>query len=120
MIRVYTDHKKVTYKTHNSACVMRWRLLTKEFGPELIYLPGVKNVVADYLSRLKYKNNDNPTDHFALNKEDVNAYSLSYKLIVKYQQKDSELLQKNKKHNTYALRTFTTAGCTRTLIKKDD
>ena len=74
---------------------MRWRLLIKEFGPELIYLPGVKNVIADCLSRLEYKNNDKPTDHFALNEEDVNAYPLSYKLIMKYQQKDSELLQKN-------------------------
>ena len=58
-IRVYTDHKNLTYKTHNSLRVMRWRLLIEEFGPELIYLPGVKNVVADCLSRLEYKNKDN-------------------------------------------------------------
>ena len=56
---------------------MRWRLLIEEFGPELIYLEWVKNIVADCLSRLEYKNNDNPTDHFALNEEEVNAYLLN-------------------------------------------
>ena len=28
-IKVYTDHKILTYETHNSARVMRWRLLIK-------------------------------------------------------------------------------------------
>ena len=41
-INIYTDHKKLMYKTHNSARVMRWRLLIKEFGPELHYWPGKK------------------------------------------------------------------------------
>ena len=54
-IRVYTDHKKLTHKTHNFLRVMRWRLSIEEFGPELIYLPGVKTFVADCLSRLEYK-----------------------------------------------------------------
>ena len=67
---------------------MRWRLLIEEFSPEIIYLPGVNNVVADCLSRIKYKDNDNITDHF---EEEVNAYWLSYNLIMKYQQKDNKL-----------------------------
>ena len=91
-IRVYADHTKLMYKSHNSARVMRWRLMIEEFGPELIYLPGVNNLVVDCLSRLKYDNNDNQTDHFALDEEDINAYPLSYKLIMKYQQKDNKLL----------------------------
>ena len=41
-IKVYTDHKNRTYKTHNSARVMRWSLTIEEFGPELIYIPGNK------------------------------------------------------------------------------
>ena len=52
---------------------MRWRLLIEGFGPELIYLPGVTNVVTDCLGRLEYDNNDDQTDHFALDEEDVNA-----------------------------------------------
>ena len=41
-IKVYSDHKKLTYKMHNSAQVMCWRLTFKEFSPELIYTPGAK------------------------------------------------------------------------------
>ena len=32
-IVVYIDHKNVMYKTHNSACLMRWRLTIEDFGP---------------------------------------------------------------------------------------
>ena len=42
-IKVYTDHKNLTYKTHNSAKDMRWRLTIEEFGPKLIYIPGNKS-----------------------------------------------------------------------------
>ena len=93
---------------------MRWRLLIEEFGPEFINFPGVNNIVVDCLSRLEYDNNNDQTDHFALDKEDINAYPLSYKLIMKHQQKDNKLLQKIKKDKTYSLCTFTTAGRTHT------
>ena len=40
---------------------MRWRLTIEEFVPELIYIPGENNVVADTLSCLpKYKIPDIP------------------------------------------------------------
>ena len=50
-IKVYTDHKNLMYKTHNSARVMCWRITIEEFGPELIYIPSNKNIVADALNR---------------------------------------------------------------------
>ena len=31
---------------------MRWRLILEEFGPQLNYIKGEKNIVADALSRL--------------------------------------------------------------------
>ena len=52
-ITVYTDHKNITYKFFNTERVMRWRLILKEFGPELKYIKGENNVVADALSRLE-------------------------------------------------------------------
>ena len=88
------------------------------FDPELIYLPGVNNVVDDCLIKLKYKDNNNKLDHFAFDKENVNAYPLSYKLIMKCQQKDNELLQKSKKDKAYSLCTFITTQHTCTLITK--
>ena len=84
------------YESHNSAHVMRSRFLIEKFVPELIHLPGVNNVVADCLSRLHYINKDNKTDHFALDEEEVNAYPLSYKLIMKYKQKYNNPFKKVK------------------------
>ena len=36
---------------------MRWRLILEEFGPELKYIKGENNVVADTLSRLEMSDN---------------------------------------------------------------
>ena len=99
---------------------MRWRLLIEEFGPTLHYFPGNKNVVADGLSRLEYDDDDVTPEQFALEKEDINEYPLSYKIIMKYQQKDKALLKKAKNDKEYSLRTFNTAGRTRTLITKNN
>ena len=52
-LKVYTDHLNLLCKAHANQRVTRWRLLLEEYGPELIYLPGKKNVVADALSRLE-------------------------------------------------------------------
>ena len=41
-ITVYTDHKNPTNKVFNTERVMRWRLILKEFGPELKYIKGEK------------------------------------------------------------------------------
>ena len=55
-IRVYTDHKILTYKTQNTETVICWRLLIQEFSPGLVE----KNIVVDALSRLKIEPNDSP------------------------------------------------------------
>ena len=36
---------------------MRWRLILEEFSPELKYIKGENNVVADALSRLEMSDN---------------------------------------------------------------
>ena len=48
-IMIYTDHKNITYKVFNTERVMLWRLILEDFGPELIYIKGKNNVVADAL-----------------------------------------------------------------------
>ena len=52
-IKVYTDHKNLTYVNFNVERVMRWHLIIEEYLPELIYLKGENNIVADALSRLE-------------------------------------------------------------------
>ena len=52
-INVYTDHKNLTCKHINTERIMRWRLLLEEYGLNIQYIQGSKNVVADALSRLE-------------------------------------------------------------------
>ena len=53
-IKIYTDHKNLVHESEmkTSQRVMRWRLLLEEYGPEIVYIKGKANVVADALSRL--------------------------------------------------------------------
>jgi hypothetical protein len=51
-IIVHTDHANLTFKNFNSDRVMRWRLFIEEYSPDLQYIKGETNVVADALSRL--------------------------------------------------------------------
>ena len=53
---VYTDHKNIIQDALglSSDCVYRWRLLIKEHGPEIIYIKGINNTVADAISRLHF------------------------------------------------------------------
>ena len=90
---------------------MRWRLILEEFSPELIYIKGSKNIVADALSRLDKIDNVNNTssnntnnnnkveptleslsENFALNKEDV-LHPTSFKTIMRFKQKNKFLIE---------------------------
>ena len=82
-ITVYTDHKNLTYKNFNTERVMRWRLILEEFGPELKYIKGEKNVVANALSRLEKSENQeilNISEIYGYDDEDLpdSAYPIRY------------------------------------------
>jgi hypothetical protein len=51
LVKIYTDHKNLTFANFKTDRVHRWRLIVEEYGPQIIYHPGVKNIVADFLSR---------------------------------------------------------------------
>ena len=57
-IIVHTDHKNLTCKNFNTERVMRWRLILEEYGPELCYIKGEHNIVADALSLLNLVQDD--------------------------------------------------------------
>ena len=119
-IKVYTDHKNLTYKTHNSARVMGWRLTIEDFGPKLIYIPGNKNIVAKAISCLPLNEatNDNPNDGYycadllALSKDNfpLHAHPLNYKTIMQHQQEDNNLLAAAQRNKSYVFKGFTAAG----------
>ena len=91
---------------------MRWRLLIEEYNPEIIYLEGKANKVADILSRA----HTNPTvetaytlqeyaARFDVNELTDNQFPLQYSLIDKAQQKDHKIL-KNLQKGIYSTDTF--------------
>ena len=55
-IKIYTDHLNLTREAlgATSDSVHCWRLLLEEFGPEIVYIKGIYNTVADAISRLDY------------------------------------------------------------------
>ena len=72
---------------------MRWRLLIEEFGPNLIYIKGANNIVADALSRMAMTEEDFSAEAFAGDAEVdfPTEYPLSYPEIAHEQSKDKEV-----------------------------
>ena len=109
-------------RQHNSDRVMRWRLYIEEYSPELTYVPGANNVVADALSRLEIQ--AEPMEEAFFTEElrsDLYCYStdtltnadfpLDYAQISKAQLKDKKLLKvRDKKNSPYESHNFMFAG----------
>ncbi len=62
-IKVFTDHANLMRDALGltSDQVYRWRLLLEEYGPEIMYIKGIHNTVADAVSRLEYDPSVNKT-----------------------------------------------------------
>ena len=110
-IMVYTDHKNLTHKIFNTERVMRWRIIIEEFGPELKYIKGDNNVVADALSRLENSPNQDIlkiSEFYGYDDKDLpdSAYPIRYHNITKTQDTDAKLQQKLVSHKDYTLDTF--------------
>ena len=90
---------------------MRWRLILKEFGPELKFIKGENNVIDNALSCLKMGDNQdilNISELYGYNDEDLpdSAYPIRYHDITKAQKTDAKLQQKLVSHKDYTLDTF--------------
>ena len=77
---------------------MRWSLILEEFGPELKYIKGENNVVADALSCLEKSPNQeilNISEIYGYYDEDMpnSAYCIRYHDIAKAQETDAKLNQ---------------------------
>ena len=60
---MYTGHKNLIRDALGltSDRVYQWRLLLEEYGPEIVYIKGIHNTVADAISRLEYDPSINRT-----------------------------------------------------------
>ena len=119
-VRVFTDHQNLTYKNFNTERVMRWRLILEEFGPELNYIKGEKNIVADALSRLNINSNNkidkadkpdllNVAEMFASTSDEL-TYPLSFENISQHQHRDTSLRSVASNNDVYHLKSFRGGG----------
>ncbi len=62
-IKVYTDRANFIRDALGMTLdrVYRWRLLLEEYGPEIVYIKGIHNTVADAISQLEYDPSVNQT-----------------------------------------------------------
>jgi hypothetical protein len=65
-IKVYADQKNITQDALGltSDRVYHWQLLLEEFAPEIVYIKGLHNMVADAISQLDYNPDVNPMSVF--------------------------------------------------------
>jgi RNase H-like domain found in reverse transcriptase len=131
-IEIHTDHKNLTCKNFNTERVMRWQLLLEEYGPELIYIKGENNIIANALSGLELVEEPNTEE---LSKEQVASlftgdirefdlptdYPLSYAEIQEKQRTDRYLcLIRLEKDSPYKYTTFKFVGRDFNLVTKED
>ena len=105
---------------------MRWRLIIEEYAPELKYIKGETNIVADALSRLDMSSNKSDTvedtymaELFGLDSEDIpkDAFPLTYEHIMSEQKHDKNLLNQLKNPSTTLKRkTYRGGGKAYSLI----
>ena len=127
-IRVYTDHENLTYKKFNSDRVMRWRLYIEEYSPDLQYIKGENNVMADALSRLDCEDTSPQQEAFitdemcsewycyAKEEKTYDSHPLSYDELEKAQQADKQLLKTLNMDNSFYHTHFFHGGITKQLI----
>jgi len=99
-LKVYTDHKNLTRDALGSTSdrVYRWRLLLEEYGPEILYIKGIDNTVADAISRLDY----NPDLNRHADDEEISdgtKWNNFLTLLNHYQTDDSDEQNNNYNHN---------------------
>ena len=77
---------------------MRWRLILEEYGPELLYIKGEENIVADALSRLDLKDDEETPSTpevmatlFAADDDEVVEFPLMLSKIEEAQKEDKQL-----------------------------
>ena len=58
---IYTNNKNLTCRNFNTDRLLRWRLILKEYGPDIKYIKGDKNIVSGALSILPLNRNQEAT-----------------------------------------------------------
>ena len=102
IIKIYTDHKNLTFANFTTDRVTRWRLIVEEYGPQIIYLPGKTNIIANALSRLPKVIFKIPEESFMekiFHTDVENVFPLSYEVISAAQLEDTKLQNRIKQND---------------------
>ena len=70
-LRIYTDNKNLTCKNFNTNIVLIWRLILEEYGTDIEYIKGEKNISTGGLSRIPSNSNQETTQKSTYKKEIV-------------------------------------------------
>jgi hypothetical protein len=94
IIKIYTDHKNLTFANFNTDRVRHWQLIVEEYRLEIVYLPRVHNIVADFLSHHPISTDSINEIHcideiFPINEND--SFLLDFATISSHQQADVRL-----------------------------
>jgi hypothetical protein len=94
IVKIYIDHKNLTFTNFNTDHVRHWRLIVEEYGPEIVYLPGVHNIVADFLSCHPIST-DSINELHCIDEifpiDDNDPFPLDFAMISTHQQADTHL-----------------------------
>jgi hypothetical protein len=112
IVKIYTDHTNLTFAIFNTDDVHHWQLIVEEYGPELVYLPGVHNIVANFLSHHPIST-DSINELHCIDEifpfDDNDLFPLDFAMISSHQQADTCLQQIKQSNNDYETRII---GCT--------
>ena len=89
--------------------VMRWRLLLEEFGPEIKYVKGSKNLVADACSRLRTKTGNlvqDPVQNSSEALEEILGVKPATELSDTFFPLDARIIDQEQKKDKLLLRTL--------------
>ena len=115
-LRVYTDHKNLVRDALGLTCdrVYRWRLLLEEYEPEIVYIKGVDNIVADAISRLEY----DPERKVKNSNTEKRCYAL-VKLFTHYSQ-EGDTLTRGGEIISSPFQTYAHTGCSDSTDRPND
>jgi hypothetical protein len=104
IIKVYTDHKNLTFDNFTTDRVRRWRVIIEEYGSKIIYIKGCTNVVADTLSRYPRKECTlSPNNEaFVADNDQDEVFPLTFEVISESQQNDQQLLRAAQSNQDYS------------------
>ena len=106
-LRIFTNNRNLICEFLNTDIILRWRIILNEYGPDIEYVKGDKNIVVDTLSRLPLNGNQDTTQKSTYQEENVSEingieeqpegnFPINLKLIQKYQRSETIIIYKYK------------------------